>query len=171
MGGVLFIDEAYYLHRPDNERDYGQEAVEILLQVMESQRDDLVVILAGYRDRMERFFACNPGFSSRIAHHLDFPDYAKDELLAIAERMAAAMSYGFSPAGLEAMREYIERRMARPRFANARSIRNALDRARLRHANRLFGRPAGTATREELTTIEAEDVRASRVFSESERSP
>jgi probable Rubsico expression protein CbbX len=169
MGGVLFIDEAYALVRPENDRDYGQEAIEILLHVMESQRQDLVVILAGYRDRMERFFACNPGFSSRIAHHLDFPDYAPDELLAIAQRMAASMSYGFSPSGREAMREYIARRRARPRFANARSIRNALDRARLRHANRLLGRAAGSATREELTTIEAEDIRASRVFSEGER--
>jgi probable Rubsico expression protein CbbX len=169
MGGVLFIDEAYYLYRPENERDYGQEAVEILLQVMENQRDDLVVILAGYRDRMERFFACNPGFSSRIAHHLDFPDYLPDELLAIAERMAAAMRYGLSPAGREALAEYVRRRMARPRFANARSIRNALDRARLRHANRLFARAAG-ATPEELVTIEAEDIRASRVFSEGEGS-
>jgi probable Rubsico expression protein CbbX len=171
MGGVLFIDEAYYLYRPENERDYGQEAVEILLQVMENQRDDLVVVLAGYRDRMERFFACNPGFSSRIAHHVDFPDYAPEGLLAIAERMAAAMSYGFSPAGRETMREYVALRMARPRFANARSIRNALDRARLRHANRLFGRPSGSVTRDELTTLEAEDLRASRVFTEGKGSP
>jgi probable Rubsico expression protein CbbX len=172
-GGVLFIDEAYYLYRPENERDYGQEAIEMLLQAMENQREDLVVILAGYGERMERFFACNPGFSSRIAHHLDFPDYAPDELFAIAERMAAAMSYRFSPAGREALREYIARRMARPRFANARSIRNALDRARLRHASRLFRRRAAGATREELTTIEAEDVRASRIFlqSDSETSP
>jgi probable Rubsico expression protein CbbX len=168
MGGVLFIDEAYYLYRPENERDYGQEAVEILLQVMESQRDDLVVILAGYRDRMETFFSCNPGFSSRIGHHLDFPDYAPDELLAIAVRMAAEMSYAFSPAGLEAMREYVARRRAQPRFANARSIRNALDRARLRHASRLFARRGGLATREELMTFEAEDLRASRVFAGAE---
>ncbi len=168
MGGVLFIDEAYYLYRPENERDYGQEAVEILLQVMESQRDDLVVILAGYRDRMETFFACNPGFSSRIAHHLDFPDYAPEELLAIAERLAAEMSYAFSPASRAAMAEYIARRRAQPRFANARSIRNALDRARLRHASRLFARGGAVATREELMTFEAEDIRASRVFAGGE---
>lgn len=168
MGGVLFIDEAYTLHRPENERDYGQEAVEILLQVMESRRDDLVVILAGYRDRMERFFACNPGFASRIGHHVDFPDYEPDELLEIAERMAASLSYGFSAASREAMREYIARRKRQPRFANARSIRNALDRARLRHASRIFGRTGGLATREELTTLEEEDVRSSRVFSEGE---
>jgi len=171
MGGVLFVDEAYALHRPENERDYGPEAIEILLQVMEERREDLVVILAGYRDAMERFFAAHPGLSSRIAHHVDFPDYGPEELLAIAERMAAAMSYGFSPASREALREYITRRMARPRFANARSIRNALDRARLRHASRLFGRAAGAATREELMTFEEEDVRASRVFSEGEGGP
>lgn len=166
MGGVLFVDEAYTLYRPENERDYGVEAVEILLQAMETRRDDLVVILAGYADRMERFFACNPGLSSRIAHHVDFPDYRPEELLAIAERMASDMSYRFSPEGREAMRAYIARRMARPRFANARSIRNALDRARLRHANRLVGRTAAGATRDDLTTLEAEDLRASRVFSE-----
>ncbi|MFL5250336.1 MAG: CbbX protein, partial [Myxococcales bacterium] len=140
MGGVLFIDEAYYLYRPENERDYGQEAIEVLLQVMEGRRDDLVVILAGYKDRMERFFGSNPGLSSRIAHHLDFPDYAPTELLAIADLMAAGMKYALSPPAREAMREYIARRSTQPRFANARSIRNALDRARLRHAKRLFGR-------------------------------
>jgi len=165
-GGVLFIDEAYYLHRPENERDYGQEAIEILLQVMESQRDDLVVILAGYKERMERFFACNPGFSSRIAHHLEFPDYAPEELLEIAERMAARMSYRLSAAARESMSEYIARRMARPRFANARSIRNALDRARLRQANRLFARMSEGVTRKALETIEAEDLRKSRVFAD-----
>src|SRR6202167_886984 len=138
MGGVLFIDEAYYLHRPDNERDYGQEAIEILLQVMESQREDLVVILAGYGDRMDKFFASNPGFRSRIAHHIDFPDYSDDELLAISELMLHAMQYRLSASGEAALRDYIPLRMRQPHFANARSIRNALDRARLRQANRLF---------------------------------
>src|SRR3954470_17612202 len=169
MGGVLFIDEAYYLYRPENERDYGQEAIEVLLQVMEGRRDDLVVILAGYKDRMERFFGSNPGLSSRIAHHLDFPDYAHTELLAIADLMAAGMKYALSPAARETMREYIALRSLQPRFANARSIRNALDRARLRHAKRLFGR-TGAATREDLMTIEAEDLRASRVFAQGEGS-
>lgn len=163
MGGVLFIDEAYYLYRPENERDYGQEAIEILLQVMENQRDDLVVILAGYADRMERFFASNPGFRSRIAHHIDFPDYTQDELLAIAERMAAEQTYRFSAQGREAMARYIERRMRQPHFANARSIRNALDRARLRQANRLFEH-RGPLRPEDLSTIEAADILASRVF-------
>jgi len=167
MGGVLFIDEAYYLYRPENERDYGQEAIEVLLQVMEDRRDDLVVILAGYKDRMETFFASNPGLSSRIAHHLDFPDYSRDELLAIADLLAGGMRYTLSPAARETMREYIERRRTQPRFANARSIRNALDRARLRHAQRLFGRSCA-ATREELMTIEPADLRASRVFSQGE---
>ena len=165
MGGVLFIDEAYYLYRPDNERDYGQEAIEILLQVMENQRADLVVILAGYRERMQVFFRSNPGLSSRIAHHLDFPDYGADELEAIARRMLDSMQYRLSDEGLEALREYIPLRMRQPHFANARSIRNALDRARLRQANRLFAQAGRELTREALMTIEGEDLRASRVFS------
>jgi len=170
MGGVLFIDEAYYLYRPENERDYGQEAIEILLQVMENQREDLVVILAGYRDRMEIFFRSNPGLSSRIAHHLDFPDYLPDELEAIAHRMLRSLQYRLSPSGLEALRDYIPLRMQQAHFANARSIRNALDRARLRQANRLFAQMGKQVTREELMTIEGEDLRASRVFgSESRR--
>lgn len=164
MGGVLFIDEAYFLSRPENERDYGQEVIEILLQVMENQRDDLVVILAGYRDRMERFFAGNPGMSSRIAHHIDFPDYAPDELTAIARLMLERLQYRLSPEADRALVEYIERRRKRPNFANARSIRNALDRSRLRQANRLFGRHGSKLTRDELMTIEAVDIRASRVF-------
>jgi probable Rubsico expression protein CbbX len=166
MGGVLFIDEAYYLFRPENERDYGQEAIEILLQVMENQRDDLVVILAGYRDRMETFFRSNPGMSSRVAHHIDFPDYTAGELLAIARLMLEQMQYGLSAPADEALREYIEKRRAQPHFANARSIRNALDRARLRQASRLFERKGGAISRQELQTIEEADIRASRVFSE-----
>jgi probable Rubsico expression protein CbbX len=164
MGGVLFIDEAYYLYRPENERDYGQEAIEILLQVMENQRDDLVVILAGYKDRMDRFFQSNPGMASRVAHHIDFPDYSDAELFEIAARMLGRMQYALSEQAAQALREYIARRRSQPHFANARSIRNALDRARLRQANRLFerrGRPLAPA---DLMTIEAEDLRASRVF-------
>jgi len=166
MGGVLFIDEAYYLYRPENERDYGQEAIEILLQVMENQRDDLVVILAGYKDRMETFFRSNPGMSSRIAHHIDFPDYTPGELLAIARLMLEQMQYRVSGEGSEALREYIEKRRAQPHFANARSIRNALDRARLRQASRLFERIGGAISRQDLQTIEESDIRASRVFRE-----
>ncbi len=168
MGGVLFIDEAYFLHRPENERDYGQEAIEILLQVMEDQREDLVVILAGYRDRMEGFFASNPGFSSRIAHHVDFPDYAPDELFAIAQLMLAQMQYRLSDDAGPALAEYIALRRAQPNFANARSIRNALDRTRLRHANRLFARRSDALTRDDLMVIEASDIRASRVFTDVE---
>jgi len=163
MGGVLFIDEAYYLHRPENEKDYGQEAIEILLQVMENQREDLVVILAGYRQRIENFFISNPGFRSRIAHHIDFPDYDAGELLAISEVLVAESEYRLSPAAREAMIDYIKRRREQPNFANARSIRNALDRARLRQAMRLCA-GNGVASREALQTIEAEDIRASRVF-------
>ncbi|HEY1891407.1 MAG TPA: CbbX protein [Steroidobacteraceae bacterium] len=167
MGGVLFIDEAYYLYRPENERDYGQEAIEILLQVMENQRDDLVVILAGYRDRMETFFRSNPGMSSRIAHHIDFPDYTPGELVAISRLMLQQMHYRLSPAADGALGEYIEKRRAQPHFANARSIRNALDRARLRQASRLFERKGGAISRQELETIEEPDIRASRVFAGS----
>jgi probable Rubsico expression protein CbbX len=164
MGGVLFIDEAYYLYRPENERDYGQEAIEILLQVMENQRDDLVVILAGYGDRMQTFFRSNPGLSSRIAHHLAFPDYLAPELEEIAQRMLSGMQYRLSDSGAAALRDYIPLRMQQPHFANARSIRNALDRARLRQANRLFAQRGRRLTRDELMTIEGEDLRASRVF-------
>jgi probable Rubsico expression protein CbbX len=167
MGGVLFIDEAYYLYRPENERDYGQEAIEILLQVMENQRDDVVVILAGYHDRMDTFFKSNPGFSSRIAHHVDFPDFTEAELLEIARLMARELNYRLPEESERALREYIERRVKQPRFANARSIRNALDRARLRQANRLYAAAVAgdTATSAEaLQTLTEADIRASSVF-------
>jgi probable Rubsico expression protein CbbX len=164
MGGVLFIDEAYYLYRPENERDYGQEAIEILLQVMENQRDDLVVILAGYKGRMDSFFQSNPGMSSRIAHHLDFPDYAPAELLDIADLMLGAMSYRFGEGAREAFEAYLGLRVHQPHFANARSVRNALDRARLRQASRLFGERDRVLSRADLSTIAATDIRASRVF-------
>ncbi len=168
MGGVLFIDEAYYLYRSENERDYGQESIEILLQAMEKDRDDLVVILAGYRDKMDRFFQSNPGMRSRIAHHLDFPDYSPAELLEIAQLMLAAQNYRLSAEGETALADYLRRRMTQPHFANARSLRNALDRARLRQASRLFDRRGSGLTRRDLMTIEADDIRASSVFSEVE---
>jgi probable Rubsico expression protein CbbX len=168
MGGVLFIDEAYYLYRPENERDYGQEAIEILLQVMENHRDDLVVILAGYKDRMDTFFRSNPGMSSRIAHHIDFPDYSESELVQIATRMVGTMNYTLDDEAQQVMQTYIQLRRQQPHFANARSIRNALDRARLRQANRIFRQAMdGNANvdAKALSTICAEDIRASRVFS------
>ena len=167
MGGVLFIDEAYYLYRPENERDYGQEAIEILLQVMENHRDDLVVILAGYKDRMNTFFQSNPGMSSRIAHHIDFPDYQESELSQIAGKMVGTMNYQLDAGAQAAIDEYIHLRRQQPHFANARSIRNALDRARLRQANRIFQRAStgnSFVTAQELSTLCAEDIRASRVF-------
>jgi len=164
MGGVLFIDEAYYLYRPENERDYGQEAIEILLQVMENQRDDLVVILAGYKDRMDTFFQSNPGMSSRIAHHIDFLDYTQGELLQIAERMLTQQHYHFAAGAREAFEQYIALRMRQPHFANARSVRNALDRARLRQASRLFAERDRAFSREDLSCIADADIRASRVF-------
>ena len=164
MGGVLFIDEAYTLYRPENERDYGQEAIEILLQVMENRRDDLVVVLAGYADRMATFFQSNPGLRSRIAHHIDFPDYAPAELATIAERLLAAQGYRFDDGARAAFAEYLQRRRAQPHFANARSVRNALDRARLRHATRLLDQRDAALSTEALSTMTAADLRASRVF-------
>ena len=167
MGGVLFIDEAYYLYKPENERDYGQESIEILLQTMENHRDDLVVILAGYQDRMGTFFKSNPGMSSRIAHHVDFPDYDENELLEITKLMADSMHYSLDKSAFSAMKEYIQKRKLQPHFANARSIRNALDRARLRQANRLFNDAIAhkkDTTVADLTQITEADIRASRVF-------
>jgi len=163
MGGVLFIDEAYYLYRPENERDYGQESIEILLQVMENQRDDLVVILAGYKDRMETFFSSNPGMASRIAHHIDFPDYSEAELMQIAQLMLGRLNYSFDGGAASTFSRYVSLRRSQPHFANARSIRNALDRIRLRHATRLFG-SEHALTREQLCTLQAQDILASRVF-------
>jgi probable Rubsico expression protein CbbX len=164
-GGVLFIDEAYYLYRPENERDYGQEAIEILLQVMETEREDLVVILAGYKDRMETFFRSNPGMGSRVAHHLHFPDFSVDELMRIGRLMIDQQNYQFTDDAEKAFLEYIERRVERPRFAYGRSIRNAIDRARMRQAGRLYDR-RDSLTREDLMTIDQEDIRASSLFSD-----
>jgi probable Rubsico expression protein CbbX len=165
-GGVLFIDEAYYLYRPENERDYGVEAIEILLQVMENERDKLVVILAGYSDRMDEFFSLNPGMSSRVAHHIDFPDYTIDELLAISRLMLEEQSYAFSPEAETAFREYLELRIRRPRFAHARSVRNGIERGRLRHANRIYelARDGIAPSHQDLMRIEAQDVRGSSLF-------
>ena len=164
QGGVLFIDEAYYLYKPDNERDYGAEAIEILLQEMENRRTEVVVIFAGYKDRMDSFYSSNPGLSSRVAHHLDFPDYSNADLMAIAGLLLNAQQYRFSAEAEQAFAEYITLRRQLPFFANARSIRNAIDRARLRQANRLFARMAEALTKDDLITIEAPDIRASRVF-------
>jgi probable Rubsico expression protein CbbX len=167
LGGVLFIDEAYYLHRPENERDYGPEAIEVLLQVMESERQNLVVIMAGYKDRMEQFFQANPGMGSRVAHHIHFPDYKADELLEIAHLMIAQQGYEISDDGAEALLDYIERRLERPRFAHGRSIRNAIERARMRQAMRLFEADR-KLTKSDLITIEPDDIRGSSVFSDTE---
>jgi probable Rubsico expression protein CbbX len=162
-GGVLFIDEAYYLYRPENERDYGQESIEILLQVMEAEREDLVVVLAGYRDRMEDFFRSNPGMGSRVAHHIHFPNFSVEELMAIAQLMMGQQDYEFTDDAEEAFHEYIERRVRRPRFAYGRSIRNAIDRARMRQASRLYDR-RDALVRADLVAIEAQDILASSVF-------
>jgi len=166
-GGVLFIDEAYYLYRPENERDYGQESIEILLQVMETEREDLVVILAGYKDRMETFFRSNPGMGSRVAHHLHFPDFSPDELVQIADLMMGQQQYKFEPKAREAFEEYIMRRLERPRFAYGRSIRNAIDRARMRQAGRLYN-DRENLSKDDLMTIKAEDILASSLFGDEE---
>jgi len=164
MGGVLFIDEAYYLYKPDNERDYGSEAIEILLQVMENQRDDLVVILAGYKEPMDKFYQSNPGLSSRIANHIDFPDYTVDELLKIAKIMLDEQQYQLTPQAESALGEYIHRRKEKPLFANARSVKNALDRARMRQANRIFDSRGQVLTKKELVNLEADDILQSSIF-------
>nr|YP_003002233.1 putative rubisco expression protein [Aureoumbra lagunensis]ACS36945.1 putative rubisco expression protein [Aureoumbra lagunensis] len=164
MGGVLFIDEAYYLYKPDNERDYGAEAIEILLQVMENQRDDLVIIFAGYKDRMDKFYESNPGLSSRITNHVHFPDYSPEELLQIGINMIEEQQYQLTPDAQRALMDYIRVRMQKPLFANARSVRNALDRARMRQANRIFENNVGVLTKSDLVTIQADDILQSRVF-------
>ena len=166
MGGVLFIDEAYYLYKPDNERDYGSEAIEILLQVMENQRDELVVILAGYKDPMDRFYESNPGLSSRITNHIDFPDYSVDELLQIAKLMLEEQQYQLTPDAEIALGQYIKRRKEKPLFANARSVKNALDRARMRQANRIFESRGQVLTKKELVNLEAQDILQSTVFND-----
>ena len=166
MGGVLFIDEAYYLYKPDNERDYGAEAIEILLQVMENQRDELVVILAGYKEPMDKFYQSNPGLSSRIANHIDFPDYSTEELLKIAQLMLEDQQYQLTPDAEIALTQYIEKRRQKPLFANARSVKNALDRARMRQANRIFDSRGQVLTKKELVNLEADDILQSSVFND-----
>ena len=166
MGGVLFIDEAYYLYKPDNERDYGSEAIEILLQVMENQRDELVVILAGYKEPMDRFYESNPGLSSRITNHIDFPDYTVEELLQIAKLMLEEQQYQLTPQAEVALAEYIRKRKEKPLFANARSVKNALDRARMRQANRIFDSRGQVLTKKELVNLEAQDILQSTVFND-----
>src|SRR5215469_3814902 len=158
MGGVLFIDEAYYLYKGSDSKDYGQEVIDILLQVMENERDKLVVILAGYKDRMDEFFGSNPGMSSRIAHHLDFAAYELDELTDIGQLMLGQSRYYLSTEAERAFRDYLTRRMEQPRFANARSVRNELERARLRHAHRLASDLHRNWTRDDLMRIEPEDI-------------
>ena len=164
MGGVLFIDEAYYLYKPDNERDYGAEAIEILLQVMENQRDDIVVILAGYKNKMNKFYESNPGLSSRVTNHVDFPDYTSQELLEIAKLMLEDQQYRLAKEADQVLLNYTEKRMKQPHFANARSIRNAIDRARMRQANRIFGSKSKVLTKADLVTIRPEDILKSRLF-------
>jgi probable Rubsico expression protein CbbX len=166
MGGVLFIDEAYYLYKPDNDRDYGSEAIEILLQVMENQRDELVVILAGYKDPMDKFYESNPGLSSRIANHIDFPDYTTPELVQIAKLMLQDQQYRLTSDAEIALVRYIEKRKEKPLFANARSVKNALDRARMRQANRIFDSRGQVLTKKDLVNLEASDLLQSSVFND-----
>ena len=160
-GGVLFIDEAYYLYRPENERDYGVEAIEILLQVMENERERLVVILAGYEDRMDDFFRLNPGMASRVAHHINFPDYDINELSQIGRGMLDAENYELSPEAEVEFRRHVLELSTQPGFAHARSVRNAIEHARLRHADRIYAsvRTGGQPSITQLQMIEAVDVR------------
>ena len=162
MGGVLFIDEAYTLYRADDSKDYGLECIDILLQVMENQRDRLVVILAGYKDRMDSFFESNPGMRSRVAHHLDFAPYEVDELLAIGRLMLDRSSYYLSTEAKAAFRDHLSQTMTQPGFANARSVRNALEGARFQHARRLVSEPERQWTRDELMRFEPSDILAAR---------
>jgi len=164
MGGVLFIDEAYYLYKPDNERDYGSEAIEIILQVMENKRDELVMIFAGYKEKMDKFYESNPGLSSRVANHVDFPDYTADELVSIGKLILDEQQYVLTPEAEKALYKYIDRRRELPHFANARSMRNALDRARMRQANRIFSSNQEVLTKLDLVTLQAEDILKSRIF-------
>jgi len=166
MGGVLFIDEAYYLYKPDNERDYGSEAIEIILQVMENKRDELVMIFAGYKEKMDKFYESNPGLSSRVANHVDFPDYTPDELVQIGKLILDEQQYVLTSEAEEALYKYIDRRRELPHFANARSIRNALDRSRMRQANRIFSSKQEELTKSDLVTIQAEDILKSRIFAD-----
>jgi len=158
MGGVLFIDEAYSLYRTDDSRDYGQECIDILMQVMENDRDNLVVILAGYKDRMDHFFESNPGMVSRVAHHLDFAAYQADELLAIGQLMLDKSHYYLSAEARTALGEYLSQQMTQPQFANARSVRNALENARLRHASRLVAEPDRPWSKDDLMRLETSDI-------------
>jgi len=162
MGGVLLIDEAYYLYNASNDRDYGQESIEILLNVMEENREDLVVVLAGYKDRMDRFFSFIPGMSSRIGNHIEFPNYEPEELLQIAKVMCRDLEYNISPDAEPVFFEYIKKRMSMAYFSNARTVRNAVDRARMRAAIRLFNTATqpghnGMVSKEDLMTLEKGD--------------
>jgi probable Rubsico expression protein CbbX len=159
-GGVLFIDEAYYLYRATDSKDYGQEAIEILLQVMEKDRDDLVVILAGYKDRMEVFFESNPGMRSRVAHHLDFASYDIEELTAIGLMMLDQANYYLSPEAETVLRAEVSRMMTEPHFANARTVRNELELARLRHAHRISSDLHREWSRDDLMRLEPADILA-----------
>lgn len=162
MGGVLLIDEAYYLYNASNDRDYGQESIEILLNVMEENREDLVVVLAGYKDRMDKFFSFIPGMSSRVGNHIEFPNYEPEELLQIAKVMCRDLEYDLSPDAEPVFFDYITKRMTMSYFSNARTVRNAVDRARMRAAIRLFNKATdkssdGMVSRQELMTLEKSD--------------
>eukprot|EP00177_Eucheuma_denticulatum_P008289 GFKZ01015079.1.p1 GENE.GFKZ01015079.1~~GFKZ01015079.1.p1 ORF type:complete len:398 (-),score=90.66 GFKZ01015079.1:1036-2229(-) len=163
FGGVLLVDEAYYLYNAANDKDYGQESIEILLNVMEHQREDLVVVLAGYEDKMDKFYSYNPGMSSRIGNHINFPNYSSEELVKIAEFMTRDLEYQFAEGSADKFKGYIEKRMSMPYFSNARTVRNAVDRARMRASIRLFnqamgGEGDGMVSKIDLMTILPEDL-------------
>jgi len=163
FGGVLLVDEAYYLYNAANDRDYGQESIEILLNVMENNKDDLVVAVAGYKDRMDKFFSYIPGMSSRIGNHIDFPNYSSNELVDIATVMARDLEYEINDEAYTVFQKYIDERMKLPYFSNARTVRNAMDRARMNSAIRTFerfainGENGGECTVDDLKRIGPED--------------
>jgi probable Rubsico expression protein CbbX len=161
-GGILFIDEAHHLYKPDNERDYGAEAIELLLQVMENQRDDLILIFGGKKDRLEGFFNSNPGISSRIGNHIDFPDYKSDDLKEISKFVLTNNSrYRFTEESLEILSFYINQLIEKPAFANVRTLKVFLNQLfqyqSIRIENSLLEK--GTIDYESLVTIQPEDFK------------
>jgi probable Rubsico expression protein CbbX len=162
MGGILLVDEAYYLYNAANDRDYGQESIEILLNVMENKKEDIIVVLAGYKDRMDKFYSFIPGMNSRIGNHIEFPNYELDELVQIGKVMCRDLEYEMDASAIEAFREYMSRRMRMPFFSNARTVRNAIDLARMKSAVRIFNEKMspgsnGDVQDFELMTITAAD--------------
>ena len=162
MGGILLVDEAYYLYNAANDRDYGQESIEILLNVMENNKEDIIVVLAGYKDRMDAFYSFIPGMNSRIGNHIEFPNYEVEELVEIGKVMCRDLEYNLSDGAYGALKAFMGARMTMPFFANARTVRNAIDLARMSAAIRIFNEKMspgsdGMVSEQELMTITGAD--------------